>query len=78
MKEEVAREPNRLDLYDDLAVAYDRLGQSDKAIAWMERKRQLLGQLPEDAPGRRDVLYRYYANIGTFYAHRWIGNGGDL
>jgi len=78
VEREIAREPNRLDLYDDLAVAYDRLGEGDKAIEWMERKKQILERLPEKAPRQKDALYRYYANIGTFYAHRWLREGGSL
>ena len=44
--------------YDDLAVAYDKLGQLDKAIATMFAKEQ-----------RHPGLYTTKANLGTFYAH---------
>lgn len=44
--------------YDDLAVAYDKLGLQKEAIAVMEAKEARF-------PG----LYTTYANLGTFYAH---------
>lgn len=43
---------------DDLAVAYDKLGQHDEAIATMDRAEKLF-------PGR----YETAANLGTFYFH---------
>ena len=45
-------------LYDDLAVAYDKLGQSEKAIQLMLEKRE-----------RYPNLYETHANLGTFYIH---------
>lgn len=78
VEKHISREPRRFDLYDDLAVAYDRLGESDKAIEWMGRKEQVLKEAPDGVPGKKDALYKFYANIGTFYAHRWIRDGGDL
>ncbi len=50
--------PSELALYDDLAVAYDKVGDDNKAIALMLDKEQR-------APG----LYETYANLGTFYLH---------
>ncbi|MFZ4508609.1 MAG: hypothetical protein ACOYON_13020 [Fimbriimonas sp.] len=53
--------------YDDLAVAYDRLGDVDKAIRILVASK-----------GRRttpDGRYRFHANYGTFLVHRWIKNG---
>src|SRR5438128_1240188 len=52
------REPDNLALYDDLAVAYDKLGQDDKAIETIQIKER-------KQPG----LYETYANLGTFYIH---------
>ena len=49
-------EPDNLALYDDLAVAYSKLGQQDKAIETILLKEQ-------KHPG----LYETYANLGTFY-----------
>ena len=46
------------ELYDDIAVALDKLGRSDEAIEWMEKKESLF-------PG----LYETLANQGTFHIH---------
>jgi len=56
--------------YDDGAVAADRLGLHQLSIAWMETKRAL-PNLDDDQ------RYRTEANLGTFYAHRWLAEGGD-
>lgn len=50
--------------YDDLAVAYERLKNRDKAIEVMARKAKALEKAPDE-----DHQYRYHANLGTFYAH---------
>ena len=69
--------PLALPLYDDAAVACDRLGRFDEAIGWMDKKRALLGRSDGDSPATREQWYRYYANIGTHWAHRWLKNGAD-
>jgi len=51
-------DPDNLELLDDLAVAYDKLGKQDLAIELMERKEK-------NEPG----LYETAANHGTFLAH---------
>jgi len=50
--------------FDDLAVAYERLKQRDKAIEVMARKAKVLAKTPD-----KEHQYRYHANLGTFYAH---------
>lgn len=70
-------EPNNLELYDDAAVASDRLNRYDEAVEWMARKRAILDTLPESDPARTEHEYRYLANLGTHHAHRWIANGGS-
>ena len=45
-------------LFDDLAVAYSKLGDDKKAIALMKQKEKF-------APN----LYETFANLGTFYIH---------
>lgn len=72
--EELKSNPKQLDLYDDIAVASDRVGRSTDAIEWMARKREQLDLLED-----RDIEheYRYLANLGTFYSHRWVGNGAN-
>lgn len=55
----VERDPQNLAAWDDLAVAYDKLGQLDRAVETIERKAAL-------KPG----LYTTEANWGTFLVHR--------
>jgi hypothetical protein len=54
-QERLQREPENLALYDDLAVAYDKTGQRDQAIATILKKNEL-------KPG----VYETEANLGTF------------
>jgi tetratricopeptide (TPR) repeat protein len=53
--------------YDDLAVAYERLGQTDKALEILK----------QSLPFRKtkDDEYRLLANRGTFLVHKWIAGG---
>jgi tetratricopeptide (TPR) repeat protein len=51
-------EPDNLAYYDDLAVAYDKTGQHDKAIETILKKE-----------AKKPGLYETYANLGTFYIH---------
>lgn len=60
------KNPNDLDAYDNLAVAYDRIGEGNKAIQWIEEKRKHLGSNPGNH------LYTTEANEGTFFIVRWI------
>ncbi len=70
-------EPDNLALYDDAAVASDRLKRFDEAIEWMARKRAVLDTLPANSAERKEHEYRYLANLGTHHAHRWIADGGS-
>ncbi len=56
--ERLSTDPENLALQDDLAVAYDKTGQHDKAIA-------LATAMRARKPGR----YETEANLGTFYIH---------
>lgn len=69
----IEQDANNLALYDDLAVSYDRLGDSSTAIFWMEKKGEVLKQHPD-----KEHQYRYLANLGTFYIHRWLKAGADF
>lgn len=82
------RNPNDLTAYDNLAVAYDRLGKHDEAIATIRKERALIesGKVnpltevkDELVPNAPPVNHRYTveANEGTFLIHRWITNGGN-
>ncbi len=61
--------------YDDAGASCDRLGRGDEAIGWMERKRAVLDRHARDRHESAEQRYRYLANAGTFWAHRWIRNG---
>lgn len=75
VKTELQKNPRQWALYDDIAVALDRLHRDDEAIAWIEKKRALLPKYNAAQPELKEAWYRYYANTGTFRAHRWLKNG---
>lgn len=56
------------DEYDDLAVAYARIGKNTEGLQVLARKKQLHGLTDNDQ-------YRYYANKGTLEAHLWVQRG---
>lgn len=66
-----------LALFDDAAVACDRLGDDAGAIEWMKRKRALLDGRDASDEDVNEHEYRYFANLGTFHAHRWLRNGAS-
>ncbi len=74
---QIEKEPSRLELYDDAGVACDRLARGDAAIEWMNKKRRQLEKRDAKDKNVRDHWYRYHANIGTFYAHRWLRAGAN-
>ncbi len=80
---DVKKHPENLDLYDDISVAYSRIGDDDRAIEWIERKRERMGDLSRarTVNGKRDAFseaaYRYYANAGTFWIVRWMRHGAN-
>ena len=49
---------------DDLAVAYEHLGDRDAAVEVMAQKARMLSDEPDT-----EHQYRYHANLGTFHAH---------
>jgi len=57
--------------YDDLAVAYERLGKSKAAFIAIAPKMNLKGLTLLDR-------YRFYANRGTFYSHDWLRSGASV
>lgn len=57
-KKKLEKNPKDIRLYDDLAVAYDKLGDHDAAIQMMLEKERI-------QPG----LYETEANLGTFLIH---------
>lgn len=73
-KKELAKDPKNLLAYDDAGVACDRLGRPAEAIEWMAKKKAQLDALPE-SPAKKEALYRYLANLGTFRFHLWLKQG---
>tara|TARA_R110002072_G_scaffold136813_3_gene279363 strand:+ start:471 stop:1667 length:1197 start_codon:yes stop_codon:yes gene_type:complete len=73
----IVSDPDNLGLYDDAGVACDRLGRSDEAIAWMERKLLVMDRLESEGADVGEHRYRYLANLGTFLVHRWLKSGSD-
>jgi hypothetical protein len=74
---DLKKNPANLEAFDDLAVAHDRLGNGAEAIAAMEAKREALDRMPAGDVEVRKHQYRYLANQGTFWAHRWFREGAD-
>lgn len=72
---ELQEKPDNLSLYDDAAVALDRLHRSSEAIATMARKDAKMNELRENETENdlSEHQYRYLANLGTFHVHDWIG-----
>jgi len=77
VESELEANPRQLALYDDISVAYDKIGDATKAIEWIERKGEVLAKLDANDPDVREHQYRYLANRGTFYAHRWMMSGAN-
>jgi hypothetical protein len=75
--QEIKINPTKLGLYDDAGAASDRLHHSREAIEWMERKRKQLESSKIDPKLKREHLYRYFANAGTFHAHLWLRSGAN-
>lgn len=73
-RERLAESPDRLEAYDDIAVSLDRLGDSAGAIEALLPKLAVIERYGSEAGNH---LYRYHANIGTFYAHKWVRAGAD-
>ncbi len=76
---QLQKNPRDFGLYDDIAVAFDRLHRDDEALQIMAKKRALLPPFDAKNPAQKEAWYRYYANAGTFHAHRYLGRkAGDL
>ncbi|MGO8671198.1 MAG: hypothetical protein ACLQVD_07540 [Capsulimonadaceae bacterium] len=75
---EIEANPRLLDKYDDVAVAYDRIAEDDNAIAWIEKKHAHLPPYNPHNAVLKEQWYRYYANAGTFWVHRWARRGAHL
>ena len=56
--EKIKHHPDSIELYDDLAVSYSKIGKDSLAIQLMLKKDSI-------SPG----MYTTMANLGTFYIH---------
>lgn len=73
VRRELKHDTTNLRLYDDEAVACDRMGNDVEAIAWMHRKRALFAKVHP----AKEELYRTEANEGTFHVHLWLSKGSN-
>lgn len=67
--------PRQFGLYDDIGVALDKLGRDNEALQTMNAKRALLPAFDANDKTNRENWYRYFANAGTFRAHRYLKAG---
>jgi hypothetical protein len=75
VSKQIPKEPRNFNLYDDAGVAADRLGKHDEALKWMQKKWSVLEPAWKAAPeDRKADVYRFHANIGTFWAHKWASS----
>jgi len=65
----IKADSSKLEHYDNLAVAHDKLGNFEKAMKAMIEKQAAMAQMKllND-----EHMYRYHANIGTIFAHEWV------
>lgn len=68
---------SQLSLFDDAAVACDRLGRGDEGLARLNKKRVLLENADPAVKTLREDWYRYYANVGTLRVHKWFKEGAS-
>ena len=71
----LAKDSKQFGSYDDIGVAFDKLGRDDEALQTMARKRAILPGLGSKDKANREAWYRYFANAGTFRAHRFLRAG---
>jgi tetratricopeptide (TPR) repeat protein len=75
---ELKSKPRDFGLYDDLAVAHDKLGDDETALKIMAQKRALLPTFSAKDKANREAWYRFYANDGTFRAHRFLHDDAKI
>ena len=74
----LAEDADNLEAYDDAGVACSRLGRNDEAIEWMEKKKAAMDRMGYAETEQPNHHYRYCANLGTFYVHRWFQDGATM
>ena len=75
---ELKARPRDFGLYDDLAVAHDKLGDDESALKIMASKRAILPAYNAHDKTNTEAWYRFFANDGTFRAHRFLHNGAKV
>ncbi len=78
VQNELKSKPRDFALYDDLAVAHDKLGDDETALKIMAQKRALLPVFNSKDKANKEAWYRFYANDGTFRAHRFLRDGAKV
>ena len=80
VERELKSKPRDFGLYDDLAVAHDKLGDDKTALKIMASKRALLPAFSakDKAKANKEAWYRFFANDGTFRAHRFLKSGAKV
>ncbi len=78
VERELKSKPLQFGLYDDLAVAHDKLGDSQSALEIMAQKRALLPAFNAKDKANKEAWYRFFANDGTFRAHRFLKDGAKI
>ncbi|MEQ1822403.1 MAG: hypothetical protein ABL949_07830 [Fimbriimonadaceae bacterium] len=68
-KTKIAANPFDMESYDNIAVAFDRLGNDDEALQWIAAKRRATHSMT------KEESYRTLANEGTFWAHKFFASG---
>ncbi len=70
--------PRDFGLYDDLAVAHDKLGDDEAALRVMAAKRAQLPAYNAHDKANKEAWYRFFANDGTFRAHLFLHAGAPV
>ncbi len=78
VERELKSKPRDFGLYDDLAVAHDKLGDDETALKIMAQKRALLPVFNSKDKANKEAWYRFFANDGTFRAHRFLKSGAKV
>lgn len=74
--DEVSEEPYEWGLYDDLGVAYSRIGDHRAGMEWMDRKaRAMVRARLTSGEEWEDAEYKRLANLGTFKLLAWFESG---
>lgn len=79
---QLQKKPRDFGLYDDIAVAFDRLGRDDEALAIMTKKRVLLPRFNAKDLKLKEAWYRFFrqrrdVSRASFFGHKIGRFGGN-